>query len=509
MNGIFSRKVTVLLVIVQLLLVSAFVLRPNTVTGQGTRTFRLLDDATGSSSIALGNASESMPIGGIPFTIALFLDGSTTDLATWQAGLTFDNNSLLCTSALVPKGNSSYVFFSKQDISVFDLSHQNYYIPQIVGGATLLDPTQAVTVDNALLCILNFTALKLGNATISFLDITQTFLQDSNALDIRYETPANFTVSVVGTRSPPVASFTLKPEAPKANQTITFDASSSYDPDGDPIQNYTWDLGDNTTITEQVRFTYNYTNSGVYRINLTVVDTDNFTDSAVKELSIGSPPNATFTHTPDIVRPTTTGYEPVTFNASESSDADGFIVSYFWIFGDGTNQTMPNATITHNYAKRGVYQVNLTATDNDGLSSVFNATVQIGVPPNPLFTFTPETPFVKDIVTFEASGTASELGVSLVAYQWDFEDTGTRILSNSSTVTYIFYTDTNWTVTLTLYDSDGLFSTYSKTVSVYSQTEAATTNWTNYIIASVIVVIIVVALVIRRLRRKSEEALDI
>ena len=49
---------------------------------------------------------------------------------------------------------------------------------------------------------------------------------------------------------PPIANFTYSLLNPVVNQTITFNASSSYDPDG--IYNYEWDFGDgNLTATDQ------------------------------------------------------------------------------------------------------------------------------------------------------------------------------------------------------------------------------------------------------------------
>ena len=60
--------------------------------------------------------------------------------------------------------------------------------------------------------------------------------------------------------------------------------------------------------------------------------------------------------------------DPVTFNASDSYDYDGYIANYTWDFGDGNITVVSDAVLVHVYASRGLYNVNLTLTDNDGNS---------------------------------------------------------------------------------------------------------------------------------------------
>lgn len=50
------------------------------------------------------------------------------------------------------------------------------------------------------------------------------------------------------------------------------------------------------------------------------------------------------------------------FNALNSSDLDGSLVSYFWEFGDGATAVEPTAS--HAYAQYGTYRIRLTVTDN-------------------------------------------------------------------------------------------------------------------------------------------------
>ncbi len=67
--------------------------------------------------------------------------------------------------------------------------------------------------------------------------------------------------------------------------------------------------------------------------------------------------------------------DPITFDGSASSDADGNIVHFAWDFGDGQNAV--GVMVDHKFEFRGDYTVRLTVTDNDGLANTL--VVQIPV----------------------------------------------------------------------------------------------------------------------------------
>ena len=66
--------------------------------------------------------------------------------------------------------------------------------------------------------------------------------------------------------------------------------------------------------------------------------------------------------------------ETITFDGSGSTD-DGEIVSYDWLFGDGTTGT--GMTAQHTYTMDGIYTVTLTVIDNDGRSNSSSTTATI------------------------------------------------------------------------------------------------------------------------------------
>jgi PKD repeat protein len=59
-------------------------------------------------------------------------------------------------------------------------------------------------------------------------------------------------------------------------------------------------------------------------------------------------------------------HQPVTFDASQSNDTDGYIVNYSWNLGDGTIISTIQLQLTYTYSQIGNYTVILTVTDNEG-----------------------------------------------------------------------------------------------------------------------------------------------
>ena len=86
--------------------------------------------------------------------------------------------------------------------------------------------------------------------------------------------------------APPIAWFELNVDVVTADgMTVSFNASSSGDPDGS-IVSYSWDFGDGTTATG-VLVTHTYANpNGVYNATLTVTDDFGVTDSITRQVGV-------------------------------------------------------------------------------------------------------------------------------------------------------------------------------------------------------------------------------
>jgi|GEM_PF-838341 len=158
---------------------------------------------------------------------------------------------------------------------------------------------------------------------------------------------------------PPFANFTYFIR----DLTVFVDASSSEDNDG-YIESYSWNFSDGATSTENIT-NHTYKDNGTYDVDLTVTDDDGATNSKIISIEvINNRPVANFTYA------MVGGTKQVRFDASKSSDENGIIVSYFWEFGDGTNETTTGKFVDHTYTNDSTtYKVNLTVTDSAGLKS--------------------------------------------------------------------------------------------------------------------------------------------
>jgi hypothetical protein len=95
-----------------------------------------------------------------------------------------------------------------------------------------------------------------------------------------------FVTPTFGANQAPTASFTYSPSFPAPDEIITFDASASYDLDGQIVQ-YRWDFGDGAiaTLTSPIT-THSYPADGNYTVELTVTDNSGATGVTVAVVQV-------------------------------------------------------------------------------------------------------------------------------------------------------------------------------------------------------------------------------
>jgi PKD repeat protein/KaiC/GvpD/RAD55 family RecA-like ATPase len=141
----------------------------------------------------------------------------------------------------------------------------------------------------------------------------------------------------------PVASFAALPSQPIVGMLITFNASSSYDPDG-TIVNYTWSFGDgNLTVTSENVVTHVYSTASSFNVTLTVVDNDSKNTSTSQLIAV-------HVHNVVVINVTISTSEvqvgeTVTIRVSvknEGTTAESFNVSVFCNETEVATQPVPN-----------------------------------------------------------------------------------------------------------------------------------------------------------------------
>jgi len=265
------------------------------------------------------------------------------------------------------------------------------------------------------------------------------------------------------------------PYSGKAGEDITFNASASYDPDGN-IVGYRWDFKNQGSWTEWLGSpvtTYQYSTGGLYTVKLEVKDNDNKIGSAstTADIEENNPPLVKITYPleNEIVNGTVT-------IAGTASDSDGEVIEVFvqiddtgWQIADGTDNWIYlwNTFLFED----GLHLIKAKSFDGLDYSEIFlvNVTVNnsVNLPPVASFIWYPLEPVTGENITFNATGSYDPEGET-ISYRWDFDNDSiwdTEWLS-SSIIIYNFSTPGNYTVSLTVKDMHNLTDTAENMVTV-------------------------------------------
>lgn len=191
------------------------------------------------------------------------------------------------------------------------------------------------------------------------------------------------------------------------------------------------------------------------------------------------PPTADYQYSPEMP----IAGSPVSFDASDSFDFDGIIVSYAWDFnGDGSDDSdQPFAEYT--FVQPGTFNVALTVTDDAGngdtvireitvSGAVENGSSNPNQRPIAAFSILPTQPLAGETITFDGTA-SSDIDGSIANYSWDFDGDGDPDASQSI-ATHVFAAPGTFGVSLTVVDDTGNLDTLTRSIIVGESGQSTT-----------------------------------
>ena len=276
----------------------------------------------------------------------------------------------------------------------------------------------------------------------------------------------------------PTASFTVSPVTPNLGDTVFFSASASTAPAGRSIVSYAWTFGDGETATGST-VSHVFEVAATYSVTLTVTDNRGATGTTSRSVVVTtSRPIASFVFSPGA--PAVGAAVFFDASASRATVAGRTLVSYEWVFGDGT--TGAGETREHTYAFASTFTVSLTVTDSVGeKSTTTNSLVVAGgtsTLPTAGFTASPSPTPVGTLTVVDAMSSTPSNGATITSYTWNFGDTTATIVCpvppggpagcgpTSPLASHTYAATGSYTITLTVTDSRELTATTTQALAV-------------------------------------------
>jgi probable HAF family extracellular repeat protein len=272
--------------------------------------------------------------------------------------------------------------------------------------------------------------------------------------------PFEATLWLVGTGSGVPTASTTGPYAISEGEAVVLDASTSIDPEGDPLT-YVWTFGDGSPAVQGAQASHVYQDYGSpYTVLLTARDPSGLSNTVSTTVTVENrPPAVVITPVDSVVAGTTASW--VAEMSDPGIDDGTYLITYDW--GDGT----PPDTFSlsdegmlsrnHAYGTVGSYALVVSARDRDLAvgADTFNVLV---VPVNRPPIAVPGGPYSADEgspVAFDGSRSHDFDGDAL-SYAWDFGDGST---GTGASPTHSFASFGTYSVSLRVTDAFGLSAT--------------------------------------------------
>ncbi len=188
-----------------------------------------------------------------------------------------------------------------------------------------------------------------------------------------------------GDNAKPTAVATVNMNTGSPGTEFSFDASDSSDPEGTDL-NFTWDFDDGS-IGHGETITHTFTSTGTYEVMLTVEDAGGLTDSLdeplIIEIIVGNNPPTDVTITPDTTQTSVDTNVTFTISATDPDENDTIEYTINWDDTNSMTSERYNSTesfeATHKWETYGVYDVTVTAKDEQNATDETTATVWVDV----------------------------------------------------------------------------------------------------------------------------------
>jgi len=247
------------------------------------------------------------------------------------------------------------------------------------------------------------------------------------------------TRTVVVERPSPNASFTVSERRPEINETVAFNATPSKVAGNET--NYTWHIGDDRSVRDEVAFSTSFSDSGTYEVTLTVAAGDR-SDERTRTIEVPNDPPAAEARADG---PAVAG-ETGELDASWSSDPHDDL-AFDWTQTGGPNVSLSNASApSPTFAAPDVNETTtlrfgLTVTDDHGETDTDSVAVAVAPAAPPNVSFAPTRPAVGDEVTFRADRTG--------AFRWRVGNATLNATGGNATATHRFDDPGTYAVRLT------------------------------------------------------------